>query len=192
MSTNPSRGGRALGQIRALSFESNRSNVRFDVSTARSRLSAFRPGLRSAILAHARPAQKPGRRKGAGAKASGPPLRLRGGALGGWAAAQFGLQDRRRIVSGPIRRDVEHRRAQAVGTDLDAGFSERAVLQNRVPYSVGAQRVRPSCPVWLDRLRHQGIVSPSQRVNAPVGPSRPSRATRTASRAPSSTVSVPV
>ena len=38
---------------------------------------------------------------------------------------------------------------------------------------------------------HQGMVSFSQRVNPPVGPSGPSRATRTASRAPSSTVSVP-
>src|ERR1700722_9444427 len=38
---------------------------------------------------------------------------------------------------------------------------------------------------------HHGIVSPSQRVNVPVGLSGPSSATRTASRAPSSTVSVP-
>ena len=38
---------------------------------------------------------------------------------------------------------------------------------------------------------HHGIVSPSQRVKVPVGPSRPIRATRTASRAPSSSVSVP-
>src|ERR1700693_3373462 len=40
-------------------------------------------------------------------------------------------------------------------------------------------------------LNHHGIVSPFQRVNVPVGPSGPSNATRTASRAPSSTVSVP-
>src|SRR5476649_684861 len=40
-------------------------------------------------------------------------------------------------------------------------------------------------------LNHHGIVSPFQRVNVPVGPSGPSIATRTASRAPSSTVSVP-
>src|SRR3984957_14536140 len=38
---------------------------------------------------------------------------------------------------------------------------------------------------------YQGIVPFSQRVNVPVGPSQPSSATRTASRAPSSTVSVP-
>ncbi len=38
---------------------------------------------------------------------------------------------------------------------------------------------------------HHGIVSFSQRVNLPVGPSSPSRARRTGSRAPSSTVRVP-
>jgi hypothetical protein len=43
----------------------------------------------------------------------------------------------------------------------------------------------------LERLRHPGIVPPSQRVNVPVGPSRPSSVTRTTSQAPSSTVSVP-
>jgi hypothetical protein len=41
------------------------------------------------------------------------------------------------------------------------------------------------------RLHHHGIVSFSQRVNLPVGPSDPSSATRTASRAPCSTVSAP-
>src|ERR1700733_5009554 len=46
------------------------------------------------------------------------------------------------------------------------------------------------CTRALD-LNHHGIVSPFQRVNVPVGPSGPSSATRTASRAPSSTVSVP-
>src|SRR5476649_1104813 len=40
-------------------------------------------------------------------------------------------------------------------------------------------------------VNHHGLVSPFQRVNVPVGPSGPSIATRTASRAPSSTVSVP-
>jgi hypothetical protein len=42
-----------------------------------------------------------------------------------------------------------------------------------------------------DFTNHHGIVRFSQRVNVPVGPSGPSSATRTASRAPSSTVSVP-
>ena len=41
------------------------------------------------------------------------------------------------------------------------------------------------------RLRHHGIVAFSQRVNVPVGPSGPSSATRTTSREPSSTDSVP-
>ena len=40
-------------------------------------------------------------------------------------------------------------------------------------------------------LDYQGIVSPSQRVKVPVGPSGPSRASRTGSSAPSSTVPVP-
>ena len=41
------------------------------------------------------------------------------------------------------------------------------------------------------RLHHHGMVSFSQRVNVPVGPSGPSRATRTTSREPSSTEAVP-
>src|ERR1700722_12887055 len=41
------------------------------------------------------------------------------------------------------------------------------------------------------RLRHHGVVVFSQRVNVPVGPSGPSSATRTTSREPSSTDSVP-
>lgn len=41
------------------------------------------------------------------------------------------------------------------------------------------------------RLHHHGMVSFSQRVNVPVGPSGPSSATRTTSREPSSTEAVP-
>src|ERR1700733_8896435 len=41
------------------------------------------------------------------------------------------------------------------------------------------------------RADHHGIATFSHRVNVPVGLSGPSNATRTASRAPSSTVSVP-
>src|SRR6201985_1164545 len=53
--------------------------------------------------------------------------------------------------------------------------------------------VRPKRPVRLtiQLLDYQGIVSPSQRVKVPVGPSGPSSASRTGSRAPSSTVPVP-
>jgi hypothetical protein len=40
-------------------------------------------------------------------------------------------------------------------------------------------------------LLHQGIVAPFVPEKVPVGPSGPSMATRTASRAPCSTVSVP-
>jgi hypothetical protein len=42
-----------------------------------------------------------------------------------------------------------------------------------------------------DLTDHQGIVTFSQRVNVPVGPSGPSSATRTTSREPSSTDAVP-
>lgn len=42
---------------------------------------------------------------------------------------------------------------------------------------------------WL--INHHGIMVFSQRVNVPVGPSGLSRATRTTSREPSSTESVP-
>src|ERR1700722_6890978 len=52
----------------------------------------------------------------------------------------------------------------------------------------GAAWVRRRVFVFTD---HHGIVPFSQRVNVRVGPSRPSSATRTASRAPCSTVSVP-
>src|ERR1700743_3188531 len=40
-------------------------------------------------------------------------------------------------------------------------------------------------------LRHHGITAFSQRVNVPVGPSGPSKATRTTSREPSSRDCVP-
>src|SRR6202790_898036 len=60
----------------------------------------------------------------------------------------------------------------------------------------GKRTVRLSAPGPTKRTsvrlsHHHGIVPFSQRVNVPVGPSAPSSATRTASRAPSSTVSVP-
>jgi hypothetical protein len=58
--------------------------------------------------------------------------------------------------------------------------------------ALDADRWVPCKPgFFLSVLHHHGIVSFSQRVNLPVGPSGPSSATRTASRAPSSTVSVP-
>src|SRR5277367_939048 len=59
----------------------------------------------------------------------------------------------------------------------------------------------PDCPLFKQpprtfrsptfRLHYHGMVSFPQRVNVPVGPSGPSRATRATSRDPSSTEAVP-
>src|SRR5204862_5202415 len=65
------------------------------------------------------------------------------------------------------------------------------------PLSVNSGRCPPVLLPEIDtrhaaRLAdHHGIVVFSQRVNVPVGPSGPSSATRTTSREPSSTDSVP-
>ena len=75
------------------------------------------------------------------------------------------------VVVVGIAHAAEHHRAQAVRADLDAGLAQCAVLHSRVPFSVGGRPMRPSCCAWQERLRHHGIVSLSQRVNLPVGPS---------------------
>jgi len=72
----------------------------------------------------------------------------------------------------------------------------RAVSKLRppAPPSVGRNRGEGEVAARLGliaTIHHHGIVWFSQRVNVPVGVHGPSSATRTASRAPSSTVSVP-
>jgi hypothetical protein len=63
---------------------------------------------------------------------------------------------------------------------------------NLLKSRLSSNKTPSAMAAWLlESLHHHGIVSFSQRVNLPVGPSGPSSATRTASRAPSSTVSVP-
>src|SRR5579863_9510878 len=57
--------------------------------------------------------------------------------------------------------------------------------------SLRSAQVRMPFSVCFQPTDHHGIVTFSQRVNVPVGPSGPSIATRTTSREPSSTDSVP-
>ncbi len=72
------------------------------------------------------------------------------------------------------------------------GMSDASFYKWRAKYGgMDASMVSQMKAIEDENRRHHGMVSPSQRVNVPVGPSGPSSATRTASRAPSSTVSVP-
>src|SRR5215469_15750659 len=63
--------------------------------------------------------------------------------------------------------------------------SARGTLPSPLP--IQSQSIRRNLPI----TDHHGIVVFSQRVKVPVGPSAPSSATRTTSREPSSTDSVP-
>src|SRR6266498_2153052 len=91
------------------------------------------------------------------------------------------VDDPNRFVVVGITHAAEHHRAQAIRANLDAGSSKRAVLH----IICSCRRIGDGC------RNHHGIVTFSQRVNVPVGSSGPSSATRTTSREPSSTVSVP-
>src|SRR5580693_7037106 len=74
------------------------------------------------------------------------------------------------------------------GKLLEADFWH-AWVNFRIPYYSSNRRI-PFGVRYSDYIHH-GMVSFSQRVNVPVGPSGPSKATRTTSREPSSTEAVP-